>query len=91
MILVANFLSYLTVEKSLDVGTYFRKHSKLGLYFPLLFNIRLIAISSLLFVYHISKTVPSYFIVIIQLAYLLLIIFGVPHRKMFDIIRSICL
>lgn len=58
---------------------------------PIIFNFRLIAQTSLLFVYHISPTVPSYLIIISQVGYLLLIVFGRPHKKVFDVCRAACL
>lgn len=59
---------------------------------PVIFNIKLVVITILFFIYHhVSKTVPQYCIFIVQFAYLLLIIFGRPHKKPVDLARSICL
>ena len=90
MLLVAHFLNFATAFENPDVGTFFRKHSKVGVYAPLIFNIRLIAITVLLFVYHVTPTLISYFIVIVQVGYLAFILFGRPHKKPFDLMRSIC-
>ena len=91
IILVSHLLNLSTAEQNPDVGTYFRKHTKIGIYMPIVFNIRLVALTILLFVYHISPTVPSYLLIIIQIGYLLLIVFGRPHKKPLDIGRAICL
>ena len=58
---------------------------------PLAFNIRLVALSTLFYAYHVTKNVPQYFILITQTAYVLFIVFGRPHKKAFDLIRSLCL
>ena len=91
ILLVSHLLNLSTAEQNPDVGTYFRKHTKIGIYMPIVFNIRLVALTILLFVYHISPTVPSYLLIIIQIGYLLLIVFGRPHKKPLDIGRAICL
>jgi len=62
----------------------------MGVYMPIIISAKLIAITTLLFVYFISPTVPSYMIIIIQLGYLMLIIFGRPHKKPLDTFRAIC-
>ena len=91
MLLVTHFLNLSTIEDNPDVGTFFRKHSKLGVYAPIMFNLRLITISALLYVYHITPTIPSYAIIIAQFGYLTFILFGRPHKKPFDLVRSVCL
>ena len=71
------------------MGTFFRKHKKLGIYAPIIFNFRLIALTSLLFAYHFSKNVPSYLIGITQCAYVLFVLIGRPHKRPFDTFRSL--
>lgn len=88
MLLASHFLNLSTAEQNPDVGTYFRKHSKVGVYLPIIFNIRLIAMTVMFFVYYISPTIPSYLSVIVQLGYFLLILFGRPHKKVFDLFRA---
>lgn len=63
----------------------------MGVYFPILFNIRLLALTVLLFTYHLTDNLPAYFIITIQVGFVMFIIFGRPHKKPFDIFRSICL
>jgi len=89
MLLITHFLNLSTVEQNPDIGTYLRKHSKFGIYMPILFSIRLVLLTTLLFVYHITPTLPSYLIIITQLTYLIFILFGRPHKKPFDLFRAI--
>ena len=91
MLLTTHLLNLSMAYDNPDVGSFFRKHSKMGVYMPILFNIRLIALTILLFTFHITPTLPSYFIIIIQIGYLLFIIFGRPHKKPFDLFRAVCL
>jgi hypothetical protein len=91
MLLSSHLLNLSTAEQNPDVGTYFRKHTKVGIYMPIIFNARLIALTSLLFLYHITPTIPSYLIIIIQVGYVLLIVFGRPHKKGLDIFRAFCI
>jgi hypothetical protein len=89
MLLITHFLNLSTAEENPDVGIYLRKHSKFGLYMPILFNLRLIILTTLLFAYHITPSLPSYFLIITQLTYLIFIVFGRPHKKPFDLLRVI--
>lgn len=73
------------------MGTFLRKHSKLGIYMPVALSLRTAAITALLFTYHITQDVPQYFIVLVQTSYVLFIVFGRPHKKLFDFVRSLCL
>ena len=91
LLIVAHCLNLATLEENSDVGTFFRKNSKFGLYAPFIFNIRLVAITTLLFAYHITPTVPAYFVIVVQLSYLVFILFARPHKKVFDLFRSICI
>lgn len=90
MMLVSHLLNLSTAEENHDVGTYFRKHSKMGVYMPIIFSIKLITLTILLFAYHMSPMVPSYLIIITQVGYITFILFGRPHKKAFDIIRAAC-
>ena len=56
---------------------------------PIIFNIRLISLTTLLFCYHITQSFIPYFIIIIQLSYLVFIMFGRPHKKPFDLFRAL--
>lgn len=91
LLISAHIVQFSTAEDSPDVGTYLRKHSKSGIYMPIVLSIRTITITVLLFVYHITQDVPQYFIVLVQVSYVLFIIFGRPHKKIFDFVRSLCL
>jgi hypothetical protein len=89
MLLGSHFLNLSTAEDNPDLGTYFRKHTKISLYMPIIFNLRLIAITILLFVYYITPTVPAYMLIIVQLGYFMLILFGRPHKKPIDLVRAV--
>jgi hypothetical protein len=90
MLLVAHFFNLSIAEENPDIGTYLRKHSKMGIYMPIIFNARLITITILLFAYQITPIFPSYFIIVIQIGYLVFTLFGRPHKKPLDLFRSIC-
>ena len=90
MLLIVHFLNLSTAEDNPDVGTFFRKYSKAGIFAPIVFNIRLVAISTLLFVYHITSNLVSYFIIVIQFGYICFVMFAHPHKKIFDLFRSLC-
>ena len=91
MIAFTHLLYLSTAEDTPDVGTFFRKHTKLGVYCPIIFNVRLLAITTLLFTFHTTENLPGYFIIIIQVGYVLFVIFGRPHKKGFDVFRASCL
>ena len=91
MLIITHVMNLSSADENPDVGTYFRRHTKMGVYMPIIFNIRLFSLTILLFAYHITPTVPSYFVIIIQIGYLLFIIFGRPHKKPFDTFRAGCL
>lgn len=73
------------------MGTFLRKHSKLGIYMPIVLSLRTAVMTVLLFVYHITPDVPQYFLVLVQIGYVLFILFGRPHKKLLDFGRSLCL
>jgi hypothetical protein len=86
---VSNIINVVNIEESNEVGTFFRKHSKLGVYCSLFFNIRLILLTVFLFLYQILGVACSYTLIAIQLLYITFIIAGRPHKKPFDFIRSL--
>ena len=90
MLFMSHLLNLSTAEDNPDVGTYFRKHSKMGVYMPIIFTTKLITLTILLFAFHISPTIPSYLIIITQIGYITFILFGRPHKKGFDIVRAAC-
>lgn len=54
MLILAHCLSYYSADESSELGTFFRKYSNNGLYMPFIFNIRLVAITIMLFVYQLT-------------------------------------
>jgi hypothetical protein len=54
MLIATHLLNLSTAEENSDIGTYFRKHSKMGVYMPIIFNARLVALTTLLFLYHVT-------------------------------------
>jgi hypothetical protein len=91
MIIFAHFLNVKTAEKNSDVGTFLQKRRNGAVYMPIIFNIRLLAITTLLFLYHVTSAIPAYLALILQLAYTLFVIFGRPHLLAYDFYRSLCL
>ena len=72
-----------------DVGTYLRSTSVFGVYMPVIFSIRLVIFTVLLFVYHIAETLPFYFLCFLQLAYVVIFVFfGEPHLRFLDFLRA---
>ncbi len=49
-IIISNIIGVINAEDSSDVGTFFRLHSKLGVYAALLFNLRLVLLTIFIFV-----------------------------------------
>lgn len=58
---------------------------------PIAFSARLIVLTVLLYVYHFTQDLPQYLIIIAQVGYVLLVVFGRPHKKPYDFFRSLCL
>ena len=54
MFVVAHFLNLATAEQNMDIGTFFRSKSRISAYVPVIFNIRLILLTLMLFLYHFS-------------------------------------
>lgn len=89
MLLIAHFLNLATAEQNLDVGIYLRSKSKFGVYFPIIFSTRVVLMTLLLFFYHFSPTIPLYLILILQLGFFFFVMLGRPHKRGFDIFRSV--
>ena len=89
MILIVHFINLATVDDNSDIGTYLRSKSKYSPYFPIIFNMKLVVLTILLFIFHISETIPTYAIPSIQMIYILFIIVTRPHKKALDIVRNI--
>lgn len=54
MFLISQCLSYANAEENSELGTFLRKYSKFGVVMPLAFNIRLITITTLLFIFQLT-------------------------------------
>jgi hypothetical protein len=90
-IILSSIIGVINADDSSDVGTFFRMHSKLGIYAAILFNLRLILLTIFIFVNQSVGSVGSYFLLAIQSLYLVFIGFGRPHKKPYDFIRSLIL
>ena len=91
MLIFAHFLSTYTAHKNSDVGKFLKKKEKTAIHMPFIFNIRLILIIILLFVYHVSPSAPTYLCLTLLIGYILFIIFCRPHLMKFDLLRSLCI
>ena len=91
MLMFSQLFNFATARENPDVGTFLRKHSGMGVYMPLVFSLRLVVLTVLLFLFHLEISIISYLIVIVQMGYLMFILFGRPHKKPFDLVRSIFL
>ena len=60
----------------------------MGLYQPIASYLRVIVISILLVIYQSSTSLTGYLIISCQLAYVMFIVFGRPHKKPIDTVRS---
>ena len=87
--LVSNIINLVTLEDSNEVGTFFRKHSQLGVYCSFVFSIRLVLLTVLLFLKQIIGVLSTYSLLATQLFYLLFVVIGRPHKKSFDFLRSL--
>lgn len=54
LFILAHTVCICKIEDSSDLGTFFNKDLKTGIYLPIIFNIRLLSISLLIFLYHSS-------------------------------------
>lgn len=92
MLLVAHSIQLATARNNNDVGYFLRSHSNVGVYMPLFFNLRLVVITCLLFVYITTEnTFAAYILLGTQAIYLFYVIIGRPHKKLLDYGRSICI
>ena len=90
MLLLAHFINVATAEHNSDVGTYLRRHGMLSIYMPIIFNIRLVVISVLLFVHHLMESeIPTFGIMGVQLVYIMYLLMARPHKKSFDFCRCL--
>jgi cysteine-rich repeat protein len=87
-VVVSNLINLVNIEDSSDVGTYYRKHSNLGIYASLFFSLRLVVLTALIFVSQVGS-IASFFLISVQLLYLLFVVFGRPHKKPYDLVRAI--
>ena len=88
MLVVSHFINLAFVEKNSDVGPFLRRHSKVAVYMPAIFNFRLIVFTLLIFIYHISPAISAYLLIILQFSYLAYVIGGHPHKRAFDTVRA---
>jgi hypothetical protein len=86
--LLAHVVNTVTATRSRDLNTFFN-YNKVGMYIPIVFNIRLIAITILLFAYQLSQMVPMVMIFCLQGAYILFVLICRPHLIRFDFVRSL--
>ena len=61
------------------------------MYMPLIFNLRLIVITALLFAEHYADLAPQYVILALQTGFVLFVLVGRPHKRNVDIVRAICI
>lgn len=73
------------------MGTFFRLHSKLGVYAALLFNLRLTLLTVFIFLNQAVGSVSSYMLIFLQCSYVVFVGFGRPHKKPYDFVRSLIL
>jgi hypothetical protein len=78
-------------ENTVDVGTFLRGKVKSSIHMPIIFNLRLLTISILLFLYHISATIPSYLTLAVQISYIIYVTLCRPHLRTIDFVRSLCI
>lgn len=90
-IIVSNIIGVINAEESSDVGTFFRLHSKLGVYAAVLFNLRLVLLTIFIFLNQAVGSVGSYLLIIFQCSYIIFVVFGRPHKKPYDLVRSLIL
>lgn len=58
---------------------------------PLALTLRIVIITFLLFVWHSTKSIPQFLILMAQAGYLFYVTFARPHKQSFDLLRSLCL
>jgi hypothetical protein len=91
MIAVAHFLSLTTAESSSDVGPFLCRQGKFSIFMPLIFNLRLVLTTVLLFVYlsFSSQILPLSLIMLLQIGYLIYLLLSHPHKRRIDFFRAI--
>ena len=90
MLLFAHIFSLYTAEDNSDVNTFVRGNSKVGVYLPIIFNIRLFALTFSIFLFYISEVFSSICLFLFQITYILFVMTGRPHLRKLDFFRSIC-
>lgn len=90
-IVLSNIIGIINAEESADVGTFFRLHSKLGVYAALIFNLRLVLLTIFIFLNQAVGSMGSYLLIVIQCSYVIFVAFGKPHKKPYDFVRSLIL
>ena len=90
LVILAHVVSISKIKENSDLGTFFNKDNRIGIYLPIIFNIRLFSITILIFIYHSSQTMPTYLTLILQISYLLFVLIGRPHLKNYDLFRAMC-
>ena len=53
-----------------------------------IFSFRLILFTLLIYFFHKSSTLPAYFLIILEFAYLIFMVGGHPHKRSFDTVRA---
>jgi hypothetical protein len=89
LIVIGNVANFLSIEDSQEIGTFFRKHTKIGVYAPFVFNLRLILLTVFIFLHQTMDTRASFAILGTQFTYIIFVAFGRPHKKPFDLGRSL--
>ena len=89
MVPAALIYCFKSLELSLDYGTFWRKDSRTGLYAPVYFVGRLALVTTLLFMDQDFTPSTAYLCIVVQVLYLLFVIFGRPHMLVFDFVRSV--
>ena len=87
-LLIAHLINLSFVEQNSDVGPFLRRHSKVAIYMPAIFSFRLILFTLLIYFFHKSSTLPAYFLIILEFAYLIFVVGGHPHKRSFDTVRA---
>jgi uncharacterized membrane protein len=88
--LVAHIVNTVTAPKNTDVDIFFTNNN-IGIYLPIVFNVRLLALTILLFAYQLTQEVPMVAIFCLQGAYILFLVLCRPHLLRFDFFRSLFL
>ena len=90
-ILLSNIIGMINAEDSSDAGIFFRRHSNMGVYASIFFSSRLILLTVFLFMNDSFGSITCYLLLTIQSLYVVFILFGRPHKKPYDFVRSLCI